>query len=240
MNRPRPMKKYRSFGLIAACFTASHFLPSAEAQLITETQTIAYTVSADSTAGSGGYYFSFDTLVENFARWNYAEPLVSVAVEINGRNAGSFFVGSATAQTITTATAQQNFTFLGGGGAPPSLFDASPYNLTTVPGPLPQLSTVGMLNLENGLNDWQLNGTYTFTDPAQLLYFTGPGTFGLQMNNLLQITATDGTVIGGGLVSTGEVVVTMSSVPEPSSVVLLAFGGVILASVFLRRRTRRA
>lgn len=206
----------------------------ASAQLVVS-QTNHYNVFASSTPGSAGYYYSFDSISNSFDKWSRPEALISVEITILGRNSGSFFVGASPAATVTSATAQQNFTFVGGGG-PASIFDSSPYNLSTTPGPLPQLSSVGMFNLPDGVNLWKVNGTYTYTNSALLTsYFTGSSSFQLNLNNLLQITASGGTVIGGGLLSTGDVVVKMTAVPEPSTwALLLATAGSGL--FFLRRR----
>lgn len=207
-------------------------------QLVVSNETKPFDVSADSTPGSSGYYFSYDVLTNSFAQWSGPETLVSVEITILGRNTGSFFVGASPAVSVTSATAQQNFSFIGG-GAPASIFDASPYSLATEPGPLPQLSSVGMFNLPDGPNLWQLNETYTYTDPALLAsYFTGAGTFELRLSNLLQITATGGTPIGTGLLSTGDVTVTMTAVPEPSTVGLLLLAGAVVGGVVWRRRGR--
>lgn len=228
--------KYKKLVLLVlvaclACFLA----PKAPAQLIITSQTNQFNIFANSAPGSAGYYFSFDILTRDFDKWDGPQSLVSVDVTIFGRNTGSFFVGGSPAVTINSATAQQNFSFVGGGG-PASIFDAAPYNLATSPGPLPQLSSVGMLNLPDGPNAWQLNGTYSYTDPTLLAsYFTGPGTFQMQLNNLLQITASGGTPIGSGLISTGDVIVTLTAVPEPSTWAL-ALGGGLFGWVALRRR----
>jgi len=210
---------------------------SAPAQLVVTNEAKQFNVSANPAPGSAGYYFSYDVLTNSFAKWNGPETLVSVEITIFGRNTGSFFVGASPAVSVTSATAQQNFSFIGGGG-PASIFDSSPYNVATDPGPLPQLSSVGMFNLPDGPNLWQLNGTFTYTDPALLdSYFTGTGTFELRLSNLLQITATGGAPIGTGLLSTGDVTVTMTAVPEPSTIGLVLLAGVAAGGVrWCRRR----
>jgi hypothetical protein len=232
------MKSYRLAAVFAALLAVAVPISSPAQLVITNTEMKEFNVSADSTPGSAGYFFSYDVLTNSFAKWSGPETLVSVEITIFGRNTGSFFVGASPAVSVTDATAQQNFSFIGGGG-PASIFDASPYTMATEPGPLPQLSSVGMFNLPDGPNLWQLNGTYTYTDPALLAsYFTGAGTFELRLNNLLQIFATGGTPIGAGLISTGDVTVTMTAVPEPSSFGLLLLAGAAAGGAVWRRRRR--
>jgi hypothetical protein len=227
--------KNRQLFLIAL-LAGGLLVPSANAQLIITSQTNQFNIFANSAPGSAGYYFSFDILTRDFDKWNGLQPLISVDLTISGRNTGSFFVGASPAVTINSATAQQNFSFVGGGG-PASIFDATPYNLATSPGPLPQLSSVGMLNLPDGSNAWQLNGTYSYTNPTLLAsYFTGPGTFQMRLNNLLQISASGGTPIGSGLISTGDVIVTLTAVPEPSTWALALAGGGFGWAALRRRR----
>lgn len=231
------MKSYPLTAVCAAFAWLSSLSPST-AQLVVTNEQQQYNVSASTTPGSAGYYYSFDVLTNSFAKWSGPETLISVEISILGRNTGSFFVGASPAVSVTSATAQQNFSFVGG-GAPPSIFDAAPYDLVPDPGPLPQLSSVGMFNLPDGPNMWQLNGTYVYTDPALLSsYFTGAGSFQLRLSNLLQITASGGNPIGSGLLSTADVTVTMTAVPEPSSLALL-FGACLVFCVFRRRALGR-
>jgi|SanBayMetagenome_1026888.scaffolds.fasta_scaffold16654_2 hypothetical protein len=230
------MKNKKLLLAIVVVGLAGLVAPQASAQLIITSQTNQFNIFANSAPGSAGYYFSFDILTRDFDKWNGPQSLISVDLTISGRNTGSFFVGASPAVTINSATAQQNFSFVGGGG-PASIFDATPYNLATSPGPLPQLSSVGMLNLPDGSNAWQLNGTYGYTDPTLLAsYFTGPGTFQMRLNNLLQISASGGTPIGSGLISTGDVIVTLTAVPEPSTWALALAGGVFGWAALRRRR----
>lgn len=211
------------------------FSLSAHAQMMTQTNN--YDVFASSSPGFGGFYYSSDFLNRSFDKWNASQPLTSVTIEITGRNTGAFFVASSTPETVMSAMAQQNFAFVGG-AAPDSIYDSSPYNLVTVPGPLPQPSTVGLLNLEDGSNLWQINGVYTYTDPSALAFFSGFGTFDLRLANLLMVQSTGGTIIGQGLISTGQVSVTM--VPEPGVTALLGLAVLGLALRAVRRRSARA
>jgi len=232
------MKSNIAAASFAALLVSAAPMSSSAQLVITNTEVKQFNVSANITPGSAGYYFSYDVLTNSFAKWSGPETLVSVEITIFGRNTGSFFVGASPAVSVTDATAQQNFSFIGG-GAPASIFDASPYNLATEPGPLPQPSSVGLFNLPDGPNLWQLNGTYTYTDPALLAsYFTGAGNFELRLSNLLQIFATGGTPIGSGLLSTGDVTVTMTAVPEPSSFGLLLLAGAAAGGAVWRRRRR--
>ena len=215
------------------------FSASAPAQLIITNQTNSFDVFATNAPGAAGYYFSFDTLTKDFDKWSGPESLISVEITFMGRNTGSFFVGASPAATVTAVNSQQNFSFVGGGG-PTSIFDASPYDLTTSPGPLPQSSSVGMFSLPTGgsTNAWQLNGTYTYTDPTLLAsYFTGAGKFQMRLNNLLQIFASSGTPIGSGLISTGDVTVTMTAIPEPSTLSLALVGALFGWTVLKRPRS---
>lgn len=222
--------------ILVACF-ALLLAPNAPAQLlITNSQTNQFDIFATSGTSLPGYFYSFDTLTRDFDQWSGPESLLSVQVTIFGRNTGSFFVGASPAVTVNAATAQQNFSFVGGGG-PASIFDAVPYDLTTAPA-LPASSSAGMFNLPSGAgtNTWQINNIYTFTDPALLAsYFTGTGKFQMRLNNLLQIFASGGTPIGSGLISTGDVIVTTTAIPEPSTLSLALAGG-LFGWLALRRR----
>lgn len=205
--------------------------------IITNSQTNQFNIFATSGTSLPGYFYSLDTLTRDFDQWGGPERLLSVQVTIFGRNTGSFFVGASPAVTVNAATAQQNFSFVGGGG-PASIYDAAPYDLTTAPA-LPASSSVGMFNLPGGAgtNTWQINNTYTFTDPTLLAsYFTGTGKFQMRLNNLLQIFASSGTPIGSGLISTGDVIVTTTAIPEPSTWVLAIAGGLVGWLVAVRRR----
>lgn len=222
--------------VVVACLSG-FFAPRVSAQLIiTNSQTNQFNIFATGGTSLPGYFYSFDTLTRDFDQWSGPETLLSVQVTIFGRNTGSFFVGASPSVTVNAATAQQNFSFVGGGG-PASIFDAVPYDLTTTPA-LPASSSVGMFNLPGGVgtNTWQINNTYTFTDPALLAsYFTGTGKFQMRLNNLLQIFASGGTPIGSGLISTGDVIVTTTAIPEPSTLSLALAGG-LFGWLALRRR----
>ena len=226
---------------LAILITSLAVLPPLQspAQLIiTNSQTNQFDIFATSGTSLPGYFYSFDTLTRDFDQWSGPESLLSVQITILGRNTGSFFVGASPAVTVNAATAQQNFSFVGGGG-PASIFDPVPYDLTTAPA-LPASSSVGMFNLPGGAgtNTWQINGTYTFTDPTLLAsYFTGTGKFQMRLNNLLQIFASGGTPIGSGLISTGDVTVTMTAIPEPSTWALALTGG-LFGWIAVRRGRR--
>ena len=189
---------------------------------------------------SGSFSFSGTNFLSStiaFDPWtNAVNDLTSVTLQINGFVSGSIIFSGAS-YTVDSPQLFQSFSFTSGNtnGVPPdSIFTTAPLQtFPTVPATPGSFSGVQPFTI-SPTTQISLAGTYNLTSNKQ--YFAnliGTNKIILDIASLMFVNST-GTPIGNNLNASGSV--TLSMVPEPSTVALLALGSLVGILVVRRRR----
>jgi hypothetical protein len=189
---------------------------------------------------SGSFSFSGTNFLSStiaFDPWtNAVNDLTSVTLQINGFVSGSIIFSGAS-YTVDSPQLFQSFSFTSGNtnGVPPdSIFTTAPLQtFPTVPATPGSFSGVQPFTI-SPTTQISLAGTYNLTSNKQ--YFAnliGTNKIILDIASLMFVNST-GTPIGNNLNASGSV--TLSMVPEPSTMTLLALGSLVGILVLRRRR----
>lgn len=189
---------------------------------------------------SGSFSFSGTNFLSStiaFDPWtNSVNDLTSVTLQINGFVSGSIIFSGAS-YTVDSPQLFQSFSFTSGNtnGVPPdSIFTTAPLQtFPMVPATPGTFSGVQPFTI-SPTTQISLAGTYNLTSNKQ--YFAnliGTNKVVLDIASLMFVNST-GTPIGNNLNVSGSV--TLSMVPEPSTVALLALGSLVGILVVRRRR----
>jgi hypothetical protein len=189
---------------------------------------------------SGSFSFSGTNFLNStiaFDPWtNSVNDLTSVTLQINGFVSGSIIFSGAS-YTVDSPQLFQSFSFTSGNtnGVPPdSIFTTAPLQtFPTVPATPGSFSGVQPFTI-SPTTQISLAGTYNLTSNKQ--YFAnliGTNKIILDIASLMFVNST-GTPIGNNLNASGSV--TLSMVPEPSTMTLLALGSLVGILVLRRRR----
>ena len=193
---------------------------------------------------SGSFSFggtNFLSSSVSFDPWtNSVNDLTSVTLQINGFVSGSIIFSGGT-YTVDAPQLFQSFSFTSGNtnGVPPnSIFTIAPLQtFPTVPATPGTFSGVQPFTI-SPTTQISLAGTYDLTANKQ--YFAnliGTNKVVLDIASLIFVNST-GTPIGNNLNVSGSV--TLSMVPEPSSIGLLVFGAAAWGGMALRYRRKDA
>lgn len=227
--------------LLAAVVISCSLAGSADAAIMTQTQTLPFSVNLASQA----------------MVWNQFNPLLgtllSVEYSVLGTMRGSFTVTNLQTNAPITAQNSQNalrnqFT---GAGAPAVFFGTTVSPVTTTP-LTDALGTVIPFNVAGNYQEvFTLPGTQGLNVPltnltASSAYFTGVGTVNSTIGQLPNVSVTGGVfqVDMAGLTTDGEATLVYTyddstrAVPEPSTVVFAGFGLAALAAKRFRFKKR--